>query len=132
MGFLEEKLNGSQIRSFVISNPFSKEEDKKTRVITIPSEDIEMIFRGMRPRSLDYYAFSDIRKILRVELKEYLKGQIVHVSKVDDLLWKEYTKDMLKKPKQRGNTYHKPDGYKKPYQVRKENKLNKRLQDVKE
>lgn len=111
MGFLEEKLNDSQTRDFVVKEiNFSSDEDRKTRttrVVTLTKVEIECIFRGLRPRSIDYEAFRDIRKILRAELKLYLKGELVHLSKVDDSLWKEYIKDMEHKPIQKGHTYEK-------------------------
>jgi hypothetical protein len=108
MGFLEEKLNDSQTRDFIIREiNFSSESDKerKTRVITLTKVEIEGIFKGLRPRSIDYTAFSDIRKILGAELKDYLRGDMVHLSKVSDALWNEYTKDMKYKPLQKGKTY---------------------------
>jgi len=107
MGFLEERLNEtSQTRDFIVRDPFSK--DKKTRVVTLTKIELEGVFKGCRPGSLDYYAFADIRRILNKELAQYLKGNIVHLSKVSDEVWENYTKDMKKKPKQRGFTYVKP------------------------
>jgi len=129
MRFLEEKLNEtSQTRDFIVRDPYSK--DKKKRVITLTKVELEYIFKGMRPRSLDYYAFADVRKILQKELAQYLKGSIVHLSKVSDTIWNEYTKDMKKKAKQRGHTFVKDKDYKKPWEIKK---LNKKLKkDVEE
>ncbi len=104
MGFLEEKLNEtSQTRDFIVSDPASK--DGKTRVVTLTKVELEGVFKGLRPRALDYYAFADIRRILQKELARYLKGEVVHLSKVSDAVWDNYTKDMQFKPKQHGHTY---------------------------
>ncbi len=75
------------------------------RRVEVKEEDIEYIFKGMRPRLMPYEDFREIRKILKKELAQYLKGELVHVSKVSDDLWAEYTKGMKKKIKQKGNTY---------------------------
>jgi hypothetical protein len=89
------------------------EETKKTRTFERPDgsrfiiddDDLNYIFKGYRPRALALEDFKQVRRVLKKELKQYLKGRLVHVSKVNDAVWAEYTKDMKYKPKQKGNTY---------------------------
>ena len=82
------------------SRVFTFEYDRK---VEVPIEDLDYIFKGMRPRLMDYEDFKAIRRILKKELAQYLKGKIVHLSKVNDSAWKEYTGG--KKIKQKGLTY---------------------------
>jgi hypothetical protein len=110
MEFLRKKLSDSQTRDFVIRKvEFSSDADKenKTRIVTLTEVEIECIFKGLRPRSIDYEAYKDIRKILKAELKSYLKGERIHLSKVSDEVWNNYVKDMVHKPLQKGHTYKK-------------------------
>ena len=87
------------------------EKNSKTRVfilederrLEVEAEDLEYIFKGMRPRLMDYDDFKHVRKILKKELAQYLQGRVEHVSKVTDAVWKQYTEG--KNIKQRGNTY---------------------------
>ena len=83
------------------SRIFTFEDDRR---LEVPTEDLDYIFKGMRPRLMDYEDFKEIRRILKKELAQYLKGKIVHVSKVTDEVWKQYTEG--KKIKQKGHTYH--------------------------
>jgi len=71
----------------------------------VSAEDLKAIFKGMRPRNMDYEDFRAVRNILKKELAQYLKGQIVHLSKVSDEVWEKYTKGMKHKPIQKGKTY---------------------------
>ena len=86
-------------------------KESNTRVFELPDgrrlevllEDLVDIFKGLRPRLMSYEDFKFIGKILNKENKKYLKGKLVHVSKVTDTVWKDYTGG--KKIKQKGNTY---------------------------
>jgi hypothetical protein len=71
----------------------------------VSADDLQAIFKGFRPRNLDYEDFQAVRGILKKELAHYLKGQIVHLSKVNDAVWADYTKDAKRKIKQKGHTY---------------------------
>jgi hypothetical protein len=75
------------------------------RKLMVSKEDQEAIFKGLRPRSLDYNDFIAIKNFLNREAKKHKKGTLVHQSKVSDELWDKYIADMEFKPKQRGNTY---------------------------
>ena len=79
------------------------------RKLEVPVKDLEYIFKGMRPRLMDYEDFKIIRRFLKKELAQYLKGRLVHLSKVNDSTWSEYVKDMKYKPRQKGRTYVKKD-----------------------
>ena len=89
------------------------EKEKKYRIfriddrdIKVEIEDLETIcFKNLRPRNMSYEDFRIIRKILGKEVKKYLKGRLVHISKVSDSAWKDMTKDMENKPIQKGKTY---------------------------
>jgi hypothetical protein len=89
-------------------------EESKSRVFEMPDgrklevdlEDLEAIYyKGLRPRLMDSNDFRVISRILKKELAQYLKGQIMHLSKVSDKVWEKYTEG--KKIKQRGKTYRK-------------------------
>lgn len=89
------------------------EEEKKSGVFTLPDgrkievskEDLEHIFKGMRPRLMDYDDFRFVRSELNRELNRYKKGHLIHLSKVNDKVWEDYTKDKEIKPRQKGHTY---------------------------
>jgi len=93
------------------------EEEKKSGVFTLPDgrrlevskEDLEYIFKGMRPRLMDYDDFRFVRSELNRELKRYKKGHLIHLSKVSNVVWENYVKDEKYKPIQRGHTYVKKD-----------------------
>lgn len=74
--------------------------------VEVDMEDVEYIFKGMRPRLMDYETFKEIRRILEKELKEHLRGRISHMSKMSKEAWKDFTKEMGS-PMQRGHTYKK-------------------------
>lgn len=73
------------------------------RFLEVSEDDILAIFKGNRPRNMSYGDFKQIQRTLKKELAQYLKGEIVHLSKVSDTVWDQYTKG--KKIKQRGHTY---------------------------
>ena len=86
------------------------EEEKRVfkngdREIEVSKDDLIYIFKGMRPRLMDYEDFKFVRKALNKELKRYLKGRMVHLSKVNASSWEEYIKDAEYKPIQKGRTY---------------------------
>lgn len=86
------------------------EEEKRVfkngdREIEVSKDDLIYIFKGMRPRLMDYEDFKFVRRILNKELKRYLKGRMVHLSKVSASSWEEYIKDAEYKPIQKGRTY---------------------------
>lgn len=86
------------------------EEEKRVfkngdREIEVSKEDLIYIFKGMRPRLMDYEDFKFVRKVLNKELKRYLKGRMIHLSKVSDSSWEEYIKEAEYKPIQKGRTY---------------------------
>jgi len=95
MGILEKDIVEGK-RHFILG---------KDRNIDVLLEDLEYIFKGMRPRQMSYEDFRDIRKILSRELREYRKGHITHLAKVNDAVWSEYIKESGKKIKQKGYTY---------------------------
>jgi len=93
-------------------------DEKKVRVfimgderrIEVPIDDLDYIFKGMRPRLMPYDDYKYVRMVLKKENELYLKGQIVHLSKVYDAVWKEYVKEhgIKENIHQRGRTYVKP------------------------
>lgn len=85
---------------------FTFSDGRKLEVVT---EDLEYIFKGFRPRLMDYDTYRAIRVKLKKELAQYLKGDIIHLSKVSPEVWANYTKDMKHKPIQKGHTYVKKD-----------------------
>lgn len=80
---------------------FTLGEDQ--RKVEVSTEDLESIFKGFRPRLMHFEDFKEVRKILKKELAQYLNGELVHLSKVSDAVWMQYTEG--KKIKQRGQTY---------------------------
>lgn len=102
MGFIEESLDKDQnYRTFTFSNG----EEKKA--VEIPLDDLIMIFKGFRPRLMGLEVFKQIGILLNKESKRYQRGRIVHLSKVSNEVWENYTKG--KKIKQRGSTYVKKE-----------------------
>jgi uncharacterized protein YozE (UPF0346 family) len=90
------------------------EEESKSRVFEMPDgrkievclEDLESIYyKGLRPRLMDSEDFRVISRILKKQLAQYLKGQLMHLSKVSDKVWEQYTEG--KKVRQKGKTYKK-------------------------
>jgi len=79
--------------------------ENKTKKLEVETADLEYIFKGMRPRLMDYLDYKYIRALLKIELKTYLKGEMVHLSKVSDEVWAKYTKDMKYRQIQKGHTY---------------------------
>jgi len=79
------------------------------RNLEVPTEDLEYIFKGYRPRLMNYNTYRAIRIQLKKELAQYLKGELVHLSKVTPEVWYNYIKNMEYKPIQRGHTYVKKD-----------------------
>jgi hypothetical protein len=75
--------------------------------IEVSNDDLDYIFRGMRPRLMNYEDFRFVRKQLKKEVAQYLKGTIMHLAKVNDAVWSKYTQG--KKIKQKGKTYIKKD-----------------------
>lgn len=88
-------------RTFTLKNA----ETNMIKNLEVSEEDLSFIFRGMRPRLMDFDDFCAIRTQLKKELKQYLKGEIIHLSRVTDEVWYEYCKDMEYKPIQKGKTY---------------------------
>jgi hypothetical protein len=88
-------------------------EEEKQRVfkrdgkpdLSVSFDDLDEIFKGLRPRLMDVEDFKYISKILKKETKRYLRGRMVHLSKVSNTMWEEYVKDEQYKPIQRGRTY---------------------------
>jgi hypothetical protein len=75
------------------------------RRLEVDAEDLEYIFKGYRPRLMDLEDFKVIRRIINKEVKKYLKGTVVHLSKVTDEVFASYTKGLKHKAKQKGVTY---------------------------
>jgi hypothetical protein len=98
MGVLEKFTDsGEKTHIFILSN------DKR---IELDAIDIENIFKGYRPRNMSLEDFKGVSKIIKKEVRSYLKGQLVHLSKVDASLWKNYyEKGLINTHKQRGYTY---------------------------
>lgn len=86
-----------------VSRVFEMPDGEK---VTVSQEDIINIFKGFRPRLMDVKVFRYIQKIIRTEVKRHLKGEMVHLSKVSDEVWANYTAGK-RKIKQRGFTYRK-------------------------
>jgi hypothetical protein len=92
-------------------------DEEKTRTFELPDgrrlvvdlDDLDYIFKGYRPRLMALEDFKYISKILKKELKNYLKGTIIHLSKVSDEVWGKYTEGMKYKPRQKGKTYIKKE-----------------------
>lgn len=99
-GFLESTLDkDTSQRTFVFG------ENEKRRLIIVELDDLVNIFKGLRPRHINSDDFKQISGLLRKELQRYKKGTVSHLSKVNDLVWKEYTKNSQHKIKQKGVTY---------------------------
>lgn len=68
-------------------------ETEKTRTFKMPDErevvvayeDIDMIFKGYRPRLMDAQDFRFISKLLQKEVRSYKKGRFVHISKMNGM-----------------------------------------------
>jgi len=76
--------------------------------LEVAEEDLLFIFKGMRPRLMDIDDFKAVRNQLQKELKQYLKGELIHLSKVTDEVWYDYCKGY--KSIQKGKTYVKDRG----------------------
>ena len=87
----------------------SKPTETKYEQVEVSESEMLNIFKGLRPRNMDYADFVIIRRMIQKEVARYLKGELVHVSKVSDEMWADYTKGMVNKPKQKGVTYVKKD-----------------------
>jgi hypothetical protein len=65
-------------------------EEEKKRVFEMPDgrkvevsyDDIDMIFKGYRPRLMSPEDFRFIGKIFKKEVKEHKKGRMIHLSKL--------------------------------------------------
>jgi Mg-chelatase subunit ChlD len=76
------------------------------RNLEVTTEDLEYIFKGFRPRLMDYDTYKAIRVQLKKELAQYLHGELVHLSKVTPEVWYNYIKNMEHKSIQKGHTYY--------------------------
>lgn len=85
----------------------SLEEINKDRQIPLTIEDLEMIYKGYRPRNMSTEEFKALGKLLKEVYKIYSKGKIFHLSKVSDAIWEKYTKDLEGIHRQRSKTYEK-------------------------
>jgi len=56
-----------------------KEKENKQEV-TVTAEEQQLIFKGIRPKDMDYEVFRKVRKDLRKATKLYLGGKFKHVS----------------------------------------------------
>lgn len=101
MGFLEETLDKDSLERTFKFLDGDKEIEYKVSL-----GDLELIFKGIRPDYIPKEYFKEISKLIKKELKNYRKGNMVHLSKVTDEVWKEYG---TKGKKQRGFTYRKSD-----------------------
>lgn len=52
------------------------------REVDVSYEDIDMIFKGYRPRLMSPEDFRFISKVFRKEVKAHKRGRYVHISKV--------------------------------------------------
>jgi len=98
MGVLEDLIKkGETTHVFILPN------EKR---IELDLVDIENIFKGYRPRNLSADDFKGVSKILKKEVAQYLKGKLVHLSKVSPEFWKQhFEKGLVNTHKQRGYTY---------------------------
>jgi len=69
------------------------EEEKKRvfempdgRKIDVPHSDVDMIFRGYRPRLMSPEDFRFISKIFKKEVKEHKRGRYTHIAKVKGMI----------------------------------------------
>lgn len=101
MEVLEKGIDDkSKVRTFIMADE---------RRIELDLKDIEMIFKGYRPRLISREDFKFISKVIKKEIGDYTKsGTLFHLSKVSDSLWHEYyDKGLTKVHRQKGHTYKK-------------------------
>lgn len=48
--------------------------------IVVTAEEQELVFKGIRPKNMDYEVFKKVRKDLAKATKRYLGGQFIHIS----------------------------------------------------
>jgi hypothetical protein len=56
------------------------------RKVEVPYEDIDMIFKGYRPRLMSSDDFRFISKIFKREVKKHLRGRYTHMSKMEGMI----------------------------------------------
>lgn len=70
-------------------------------------EEILRVGRGIRPSGMDKDVFKQIKKIVKKEEKEYLRGKLFHLSKISNQAWADLVKpnEHGYRPKQKGHTF---------------------------
>lgn len=81
------------------------EKQPEDRKIELTEDEMFRIYSGYRPRDMELEDFKIISNILKKEMKRYLKGNLVHISKVSDQLWEKYNEGLEIKKVQKGVTY---------------------------
>lgn len=84
----------------ILSGGFSiiyKEQEKK-----ISAKEVTLIYRGIRPKGIDKELFKSISRELKKFLKEYKRGELIHLAKMSPSLWESLGG---KKGLQKGATY---------------------------
>ena len=51
----------------------------------ITTEELDLIFKGIRPDGMDYTEFKEYKNLLYKEMKKRLRGQLVFVSSIPEL-----------------------------------------------
>jgi len=90
-------------------------EDNEGNMVNYVLDDFQYwsIFGGHNPLDKDLKPiypkdhFRKLSRLIKKEVKKYLKGSFKHISKVSDEYWRELTGG--KKVKQKGYTYEKQD-----------------------
>lgn len=78
------------------------EEEVKDEAPVLSQEDVDLIFKGIRPDNMEYEAFRYYRRIASAYYKQKLKGNFIHVSSWMEPI--EGTKEFIRKT----STYIKP------------------------
>ena len=51
----------------------------------ITNEDLDLIFKGIRPEGMEYSEFKEYRSLMKSEVKKRLKGTLVFVSSTPEI-----------------------------------------------
>lgn len=88
----------------VLSSGFTVLYENKEKKIS--PKEISLIYKGIRPEGVDKELFKSVSKELKKLLKEYKKGEMVHLSKMSPSLWESLGG---KRGLQKGATYIKKE-----------------------
>lgn len=55
-------------------------KEKEVKEVKVTAEEQELIFKGIKPESMDYEVFKKVRKDMQKAYKMYKGGQFKHIS----------------------------------------------------